>query len=163
MALMEKLQMLITADAGGAIREFKKVGNAADKDLGRATGSVDRMSSKMMSLGSGAVVGAIALGAGLASLAMDAADAETQQLKLTNSIKNSDQVYAGNGKALRDQASAIMKVTGADDDAIVSAQALLVQFGRSSDEIQKLTPLAVDLSAKMGIDLETAMKAVGKS
>ena len=163
MALMEKLQMLITADAGGAIREFKKVGNAADKDLGRATSSADRMSSKMMSLGSGAVVGAIALGAGLASLAKDAADAETQQLKLTNSIKNSDQVYAGNGKALRDQASAIMKVTGADDDAIVSAQALLVQFGRSSEEIQKLTPLAVDLSAKMGIDLETAMKAVGKS
>lgn len=163
MALMEKLQMLITADAGGAIREFKKVGNAADKDLGRATGSVDRMSSKMMSLGSGAVVGAIALGAGLASLAMDAADAETQQLKLTNSIKNSDQVYANNGKALRDQATAIMKVTGADDDAIVSAQALLVQFGRSSDEIERLTPLAVDLSAKMGIDLETAMKAIGKS
>ena len=163
MALMEKLQMLITADAGGAIREFKKVGNAADKDLGRATSSVDRMSSKMMSLGSGAVVGAIALGAGLAGLAKDAADAETQQLKLTNSIKNSDQVYAGNGKALRDQASAIMKVTGADDDAIVAGQALLVQFGRSSEEIQKLTPLAVDLSAKLGISLESAMKAIGKS
>ena len=163
MALMEKLQMLITADAGGAIREFKKVGNAADKDLGRATSSVDRMSSKMMSLGSGAVVGAIALGAGLAGLAKDAADAETQQLKLTNSIKNSDQVYAGNGKALRDQATAIMKVTGADDDAIVAGQALLVQFGRSSEEIERLTPLAVDLSAKLGISLESAMKAIGKS
>jgi len=160
---MEKLQMLITADAGGAIREFKKVGNAADKDLGKATNSVDRMSSKMMSMGAGAVVGAVALGAGLAGLAKDAADAETQQLKLTNSIKNSDQVYAGNGKALREQASAIMKVTGADDDAIVASQALLVQFGRSSDEIERLTPLAVDLSAKMGIDLETAMKAIGKS
>ena len=77
---MEKLQMLITADAGGAIREFKKVGNAADKDLGRATGSADRMSSKMMSMGAGAVVGAIALGAGLAGLAKDAADAETEEL-----------------------------------------------------------------------------------
>ena len=163
MALMEKLQMLITADAGGAIREFKKVGNAADKDLGRATGSVDRMSSKMMSLGSGAVVGAIALGAGLASLAMDAADAETSQLKLTNSIKNSDQVYANNGKALRDQATAIMKVTGADDDAIVASQALLVQFGRSSEEIERLTPLAVDLSSKMGVSLDTAFRAIGKS
>jgi len=163
MALMEKLQMLITADAGGAIREFKKVGNAADKDLGRATGSAERMSSKMMSMGAGAVVGAIALGAGLAGLAKDAADAETQQLKLTNSIKNSDQVYAGNGKALREQATAIMKVTGADDDAIVAGQALLVQFGRSSEEIQKLTPLAVDLSSKLGISLEASMKAIGKS
>jgi hypothetical protein len=160
---MEKLQILITADSGGAIREFKKVGTTADKELGKATGSVDRMSSKMMSMGAGAVVGATALGAGLAGLAKDAADAESQQLKLTNSIKNSDQVYAGNGKALREQASAIMKVTGADDDAIVSGQALLVQFGRSSEEIQKLTPLAVDLSAKLGISLESAMKAIGKS
>ena len=160
---MEKLQMLITADAGGAIREFKKVGNAADKDLGRATGSVDRMSSKMMSLGSGAVVGAIALGAGLASLAKDASDAEQQQLKLTNSIKNSDNAYAGNGKALRDQASALMKVTAADDDAIVSAQALMVQFGKSEDEVLALTPLVVDLSRKLGVDLDTAAKAVSKS
>ena len=160
---MEKLQMLITADAGGAIREFKKVGTAADKDLGRATNSADRMSSKMMGMGAGAVAGAIALGAGLAGLAKDAADAETQQLKLTNSIKNSDQVFSGNGKALRDQAAAIMKVTGADDDAIVAGQSLLVQFGRSSEEIQKLTPLAVDLSAKMGVDLDTAFRAIGKS
>lgn len=163
MSLMEKLQILITADSGGAIREFKKVGTTADKELGKATGSVDRMSSKMMSMGSGAVVGAVALGAGLAGLAKDAADAETQQLKLTNSIKNSDQVYASNGKALREQASALMKVTGADDDAIVSAQALLVQFGRTSDETEALTPLVVDLSRKLGIDLDTAAKAVGKS
>jgi hypothetical protein len=163
MSFTEKLQILISADAGGAVKEFKKLGNAADKDLGKATGSIDRMSSKMVSLGSGAVVGAVALGAGLASMAMDAADAEQQQLKLTNSIKNSDQVYAGNGKALREQASAIMKVTGADDDAIVSAQALLVQFGRTSDETQKLTPLVVDLSRKLGIDLDVAAKAVGKS
>ena len=163
MALMEKLQMLITADAGGAIREFKKVGNAADKDLGKATKSIDRMSSKMMSLGSGAVVGAIALGAGLASLAKDASEAETQQLKLTNSIKNSDNVYAGNGKALKDQASALMKVTAADDDAIVSAQALMVQFGKSEDEVLSLTPLVVDLARKLGVDLDTAAKAVSKS
>jgi hypothetical protein len=160
---MEKLQILITADSGGAIREFKKVGTTADKELGKATGSVDRISSKMMSMGSAAVIGAAAVAVGLASLAKDASDAEQQQLKLTNSIKNSDNAYAGNGKALREQASALMKVTAADDDAIVSAQALLVQFGRTSDETEALTPLVVDLSRKLGIDLDTAAKAVGKS
>ena len=163
MSLMEKLQILITADSGGAIREFKKVGTTADKELGKATGSVDRISSRMMSMGSAAVIGAAAVAVGLASLAKDAADAEQQQLKLTNSIKNSDNAYAGNGKALREQASALMKVTAADDDAIVSAQALLVQFGRTSDETEALTPLVVDLSRKLGVDLDTAAKAVGKS
>ena len=163
MSLMEKLQILITADSGGAIREFKKVGTTADKELGKATGSVDRISSRMMSMGSAAVIGAAAVAVGLASLAKDASDAEQQQLKLTNSIKNSGKAFKGNGKALRDQASALMKVTAADDDAIVSSQALLVQFGRTEDEVLSLSPLVVDLSRKLGIDLDVAAKAVGKS
>jgi len=162
-ALLERLQILIDADAGGAVREFKKIGNTADRELGKATKSMDRMSSKLTSFGAGAVVGAAALGAGLAMFAKEAAAAETQQLKLTNSIKNSSAAFPGNGKALRDQASALMKVTVADDDAIVSAQALLVQFGRTSKETEQLTPLVVDLSRKMGIDLESAAKAVGKA
>ena len=163
MSLMEKLQILITADSGGAIREFKKVGTTADKELGKATGSVDRISSRMMSMGSAAVIGAAAVAVGLASLAKDASDAEQQQLKLTNSIRNSGEAFKGNGKALRDQASALMKVTAADDDAIVSAQALMVQFGKSEDEVLSLTPLVVDLSRKLGVDLDTASKAVSKS
>jgi hypothetical protein len=162
-ALLERLQILIDADASGAVREFKKVGNTADRELGKATKSMDRMSAKLTSCGAGAVVGAAALGAGLAMFAKEAAAAETQQLKLTNSIKNSTAAFPGNGKALRDQASALMKVTVADDDAIVSAQALLVQFGRTSSETEKLTPLVVDLSRKMGVDLDAAAKAVGKS
>jgi hypothetical protein len=162
-ALLERLQILIDADASGAVREFKKIGNTADRELGKATKSMDRMSSKLTSFGAGAVVGAAALGAGLAMFAKEAGEAETQQLKLTNSIKNSENAFAGNGKALRDQASALMKVTVADDDAIVSAQALLVQFGRTSSETEKLTPLVVDLSRKMGVDLDAAAKAVGKS
>ena len=163
MALLERLQILIDADASGAVREFKKVGNTADRELGKATKSMDRMSAKLTSFGAGAVVGAAALGAGLAMFAKEASAAETQQLKLTNSIKNSENAFAGNGKALRDQASALMKVTVADDDAIVSAQSLLVQFGRTSSETQKLTPLVVDLSRKLGIDLDSAAKAVGKA
>ena len=163
MAFLERLQMIIDADASGAAREFKKVGNTADRELGKATKSIDKMGSKLTSFGAGAVVGAAALGAGLAMFAREAAAAETQQLKLTNSIKNSSAAFPGNGKALRDQASALMKVTVADDDAIVSAQALLVQFGRTSKETEALTPLVVDLSRKMGIDLESAAKAVGKA
>ena len=109
MALLERLQILIDADAGGAVREFKKIGNTADRELGKATKSIDKMGAKLTSFGAGAVVGAAALGAGLAMFAKEAAAAETQQLKLTNSIKNSSAAFPGNGKALRDQASALMK------------------------------------------------------
>jgi hypothetical protein len=162
-ALLERLQILIDADASGAVREFKKVGTSADRELGKATKSMDRMSSKLTSFGAGAVVGAVGLGVALASFTKDAGVAEAQQLKLTNSIKNSENVFANNGKALREQASALQALTGADDDAVVGAQALLVQFGLTSKEVMQLSPLVNDLSRKMGIDLEAAARAVGKA
>ena len=163
MALLERLQILIDADASGAVREFKKVGTTADRELGKATKSMDRMGSKLTSFGAGAVVGAVGLGVALASFTKDAGVAEAQQLKLTNSIKNSENVFANNGKALREQASALQALTGADDDAVVGAQALLVQFGLTSKEVLQLSPLVNDLSRKMGIDLEAAARAVGKA
>jgi hypothetical protein len=162
-AFLERLQILIDADAGGAVREFKKVGNTAERELGKATKSMDRMGSKLTSFGAGAVVGAVGLGVALASFTKDAGVAEAQQLKLTNSIKNSENVFANNGKALREQASALQALTGADDDAVVGAQALLVQFGLTSKEVMQLSPLVNDLSRKMGIDLEAAARAVGKA
>ena len=163
MAFLERLQMIIDADASGAAREFKKMGTTADRELGKTTKSLDKLSSKLTSVGTGAVLAGGALAVGLATFAKEASDAETQQMKLNNSIKNSESVFAGNGKALRDQASALMKVTVADDDAIASSQSLLVQFGRTEAEVLALTPLVVDLSRKMGIDLDAAAKAVGKA
>jgi len=162
-AFLERLQMIIDADASGAAREFKKMGTTADRELGKTTKSLDKLSSKLTSVGTGAVLAGGALAVGLATFAKEASDAEAQQMKLNNSIKNSESVFAGNGKALRDQAAALMKVTVADDDAIASAQSLLVQFGRTEDEVLSLTPLVVDLSRKMGIDLDAAAKAVGKA
>ena len=163
MAFLERLQMIIDADASGAAREFKKMGNTADRELGKTTKSLDQLSSKLTSIGTGALLAGGALAVGLSKFAKEASDAEAQQMKLNNSIKNSESVFAGNGKALRDQASALMKVTVADDDAIASSQSLLVQFGRTEAEVLALTPLVVDLSRKMGIDLDAAAKAVGKA
>ena len=163
MAFLERLQMIIDADASGAAREFKKMGNTADRELGKTTKSLDKLSSKLTSVGTGALLAGGALAVGLTKFAKEASDAEAQQMKLNNSIKNSESVFAGNGKALRDQASALMKVTVADDDAIASSQSLLVQFGRTEAEVLALTPLVVDLSRKMGIDLDAAAKAVGKA
>ena len=163
MAFLERLQMIIDADASGAAREFKKMGNTADRELGKTTKSLDKLSSKLTSVGTGALLAGGALAVGLTKFAKEASDAEAQQMKLNNSIKNSESVFAGNGKALRDQASALMKVTVADDDAVASAQSLLVQFGRTEAEVLGLTPLVVDLSRKLGIDLDTAAKNVGKA
>jgi hypothetical protein len=93
------------------------MGTTADRELGKTTKSLDKLSSKLTSVGTGAVLAGGALAVGLATFAKEASDAEAQQMKLNNSIKNSESVFAGNGKALRDQAAALMKVTVADDEA----------------------------------------------
>jgi hypothetical protein len=162
MAFLERLQMIIDADASGAAREFGKLGNSAEKDLTKATKGLDKVSGKMVSVGSAVALGGLAAVGGFAKLAMASDEADREVKKLENSIKNSDQAFSNNGKALTDVAAGLQKVTAADADAIVGAQSLLVQMGATEDQTKSLSPLIVDLSQKMGISLETAARAVGK-
>jgi hypothetical protein len=117
---------------------------------------------------SSAVVAAYAA-AGLAAAAfakasIDAAlGLEEAQNKLGNSIANSTKVSATQTSAFIDQANSISKLTGVHNDQIIASQSLQVQMGLTADEVKTLTPLIVDLSAKQGIDLLAATKAVGKA
>jgi len=162
-ALLERLEILIDADGKAARSEFESIGRSAEKELGRAEDRTAKMSARLQTIGTGALVGgAVAVGA-LGLLAKASDDADKQVLKLENSIKNSDQAFRNKGKALRDVAQDLQKVTAADADAVIGSQSLLVQFGLTERQITQLTPLIVDLSRKMGIDMDTAAKTVGKS
>ena len=163
MALLERLQILIDADAKGAVREFDKAGAAADKLDAKLESGAAKTSAKLTSIGTKAAIGGTIVLGGLFKLAQASEEAEIQQVKLDNSIKNSDNSFKNGGKALRDLADDLQKVTAADGDAIVGAESLLVQFGLTEEQVKNITPLVVDLSRKLGIDLDTAAKMVGKS
>lgn len=163
MALLERLEMLITADGKAARREFEQIGKTADKELGKAEDRIGRTANRMQSLGTGVAIGGAIVVGGLGLLAKAADDANVQVLKLENSIKNSDQAFRNNGKSLQDLAGDLQKVTAADADAVVGAQSVLVQFGLTESQILRLTPLVVDLSRKMGVDMEAAGRAVARS
>ncbi len=159
----ELLRLVIDADGKGAITELHKVGAASEKELGKTDDKLKKVGASMSSIGASMAVGGAAVGVGLFAMAKMSEDAELQQKKLTNSIANSNQAFKDNGKALRDLAQDIQHKTGADGDAIVAAQSMLVQFGLTEDAVGRLSPLVTDLSLKMGVDLETAAKAIGKS
>lgn len=163
MALLERLQILIDADGKGLVREFDKAGAAADKLDAKLERGAAKTSARLTSIGTNAVIGGAAVVGGLFKLAQASDEAEQQQLKLENSIKNSDRAFTNGGKALTDLATSLQQVTAADGDAIVGAESLLVQFGLTEDQVKKITPLVVDLSRKLGIDLDAAAKMVGKS
>jgi len=68
-ALLERLAILITADAAGAISEMKKVAASAEKDLGKAGDASSNFSGQMTKAGA-AMMGA---GAGLLAVGISAA------------------------------------------------------------------------------------------
>ena len=163
MALLERLQILIDADAKGAVREFDKAGAAADRLDAKLEKGSAKTSARLQSIGTKAAIGGSIVVGGLFKLAQQSEEAEIQQTKLENSIKNSDQAFKNNGKALTDLATGLQQVTAADGDAIVGAESLLVQFGLTEEQVKTVTPLVVDLSRKLGIGLDQAAKMVAKS
>jgi hypothetical protein len=163
MALLERLQILIDADGKGLVREFDKAGTAADKLDAKLEKGAAKTSARLTSIGTKAAIGGAAVIGGLYKLAQASDEAEKQQIKLENSVRNSDRAFSNGGKALTDLAQSLQKVTAADGDAIVGAESLLVQFGLTEAQVKKVTPLVVDLSRKLGIDLDAAAKMVGKS
>lgn len=141
------------------------LGNAkgASDEIGRFGSKTDEVADRMTRWGGVALAAGTAVAGGLAFAAMEYEGAEKQSRKLDNSIANSTQTFTRNGDALRDLAAETQKKTAADADDIVGMQSRLVQFGLQEQQIAALTPLIVDLSRKMGVDLDTAGKAVTKA
>lgn len=159
----ELLRLIITADAQGAISGLEGVGASATKNLGQAEDRLERVGAKMTTFGAATVAGSAVVVGALYKASQMFEEAEQNQRKFDNSIANSSQTFRNGGKDLSDYAQSLQQITTADGDAVVGMQSILVQFGLTEDQIQTLTPLVVDLSQKMGVGLDDAAKAVGKS
>jgi len=151
--------------AGARKLVIEILGNA--KDAAKAFGDVRSDSVKteerLGKFGTAALGAGVAIAAGLAYAVTQFVEADVASQKLTNSAKNSAASAKINASALRDVAQATQGKTAADGDALVAGQAMLVQFGATQEQTVSLTPLLADLSRKMGVDTETAARAVGKA
>lgn len=167
--------LLGSAGIGGAIgkaivqleldtKKYQAELNAAKAET---TGSANTMSSGLAKFGGlaktaflGAGVAAVAFGAYSVKAAIEAADAQN---KLANTFENNRMLSDSSIESFNKQAAALRDLTGVDDEAITISQAMLGQFKITGQQVEELTPLIVDLSAKMGIDLAAATKSVGKA
>ena len=133
---------------------------------------LDATSSKMQSF-SGV---SLAAGGALASLGLlvkKSVDEFTGQervtQKLTTLIKNQKGATDEHVKALKDQASAMQKVTTFGDEAIIAAQAQLATFDLTSESIQKIIPgfldmVAAEQGAEVGMEgMKMAAQGLGKA
>lgn len=141
------------------------LGNA--KDAAAAFGDVRKQSEitkeRLDKFGTAALGAGVAIAGGLAFAIKEFVAADEQSRKLDNSIKNSTNSFSRGGDAIRELTTELQNLSGADGDALVGASALAVQWGLGEQSISQLLPLVNDLSLKMGVDVNSAMKAVLKS
>lgn len=62
--------------------------------------------------------------------------------------------------ALVEQADALQRLTGIEDEQVMAAQRALFSYGATAEQVRRLTPLAADLSAALGTDLMGAVRAL---
>ena len=151
--------------AGSRKLVIEILGNARDAAMAFADVRSDsaKTEERLDRFGTSALGAGVAIAAGLAYAVTQFVEADVASQKLDNSAKNAAASAKINASALREVAQATQGKTAADGDALVAGQAMLVQFGATQEQTVALTPLIADLSRKMGVDTETAARAVGKA
>lgn len=82
---------------------------------------------------------------------------------LNTALRQSGEFSEESSRDIQDFASALQATTKFGDEAILSQTALARAFTSSNDEAKELVTAAVDLSARFGITLESAVRNLGKT
>jgi hypothetical protein len=143
----ETLRLLITGDSDGAVQAFKKVGAAADKDLGKAEDKSAKTSAQLTKMGAASLAAGAVMVTALATTIGPASDLNEaiNVVGLTFGDAKDEMVEWGKNAA---------KSTGLAADAALSGAAaiggLLKNMGFMQDETVGLSKDLVVLAADMG-------------
>lgn len=159
----ERLAFILEMDPSNAVAGMRRVGDAAERELGKTDDRLTKLGGSMQRFGAGAVaftgVAAAALG-GLAS-AYEEAEAESRKLDQAMSTNSS---FAAEGRDSFDElAASLQDLTGVDGDAVTGMLGFLGTLGRTADEAQRAAPLIVDLAKRYGLELEPAARLVNNA
>ena len=148
------------ADQGLIIKigaETKEFSDAVKK-IKDQTEDLEEGLTKIAKVSGIAFAGLVAAG-GLAIKAF--ADAEKSSKQLEIALQNQGIASGALFDAYKKQATAISELTGVDDDAITSGQAVLQNFLGQTEASQELTQAMVDLAEKTG-SIESAAVILGR-
>lgn len=163
MSFREVLELFVRADVQGAVRDLDRLGVEAERNLDKSSQASERLANRFVYTGAAMVGGAAVMGYGLYKLALSFNEAERAGLLMDNTLQKMPELAGANRQAFDNLALSIMKKTAVDDDAVLTAEALLGTFHLTAQEIQKATPLVVDYARKFGVDLNSAAVQVGKA
>jgi hypothetical protein len=162
MAASEKLQFLITANVGDAVKGFEKVGASADKNLSKAEQRTDKLANNLIGFGTKAIAVAGVATIGLAKLGQSAAEQADQ-------VSRAGEVFGEASGQVEDFGAAASRTAGISKTAALDAASFFGTFGKSAgladEELATfsttLVQAAGDLSSFTGIPVQQALDAIG--
>lgn len=158
-----------TSNAGKAENAVSKfgasasVGSAAAKE---AAGGLSMVTKGFIALGAAAVTAGLALVKAFNPSQYISATKEVEdvQAQLAAAITATGEAAGRTIDQLNDQAAAMQKVTRFSDEAIGSAQAVMLNFTNVRGEVfDRSIEAAADLAAKWGTDIPSAARALGRA
>jgi hypothetical protein len=162
MALSERLQIIVTADAKGAARELKSIGDTSTRELGKADQKLKQLSASFTAFGAAALgAGAIAT-AGIFKLAQAAGD-------YGEAVSAATQVFGDEAvPVLEEFGKKAIETSGLSRRAAVDAARSFGTLGKSAgllgndlvDFSTDLTTLAGDLASFFNTSTDDALQAI---
>jgi hypothetical protein len=161
--ISQRLAFIIAANADQAIKAFDKTANAAEKQMGKATKSIDKVGAGMTKFGAAGLAAAGTLGAGLFKLAQGAIDDQKAQKLLAQQLKTTAGATNEQVAAVEKMIDTTARATGVLDDDLRPAFATLVRATGDVTKSQSLLQTALNISAGSGKDLASVTVALGKA
>lgn len=164
----------LEADSSGVDKTFKQVKQKAEREGNSIADSFKGGFAKLgidfggLAKGAG-IVGAIALAYKGFNTVLSTGFREAQATEdainsLNTALKNTGQFTTRASEELVKYAQSLSDVTTVGGDAIISASSLIQSLGGlERDGLKRATKAALDLSAALGIDLNSAARLVGKA
>lgn len=131
----------------------------------RIGASLEGIKGTLVALGAGAIVSKAfgALKEVLTAGAEGAAEAETATVRLRAALEAAGGGASAFADSLGRQAEAIQRLGIVNAEAVNSVQSLLANVGVAGSQLEQATQASVDLSAALGLSLDTAAVQVGKT
>lgn len=145
-------------DAGN---NFKKAFNKANVKGGEFLTSLTRSTAKLTAAFT--ALGAVGIGFVLKEATEAAAVQEDAINRLNGALQSSGDFSKAASEDLQDYARQLQSTTKFGDEVILNQLALAKSFGATNQQAKDIAAAATDLSAALGIDLESATRNVAKT
>jgi len=142
-----------------SLRQMGEQSGRTEKQIGKVEKASGKLGRTL-----GRLAGAISVGLFARKVIENTREQEKAVAQLNATLRSTGRYSDETSQALQNQAAALQKLTTYGDESIITAQSQLLTFKELGNEVfPRATQAVLDMSAKMGTDLNGAVIQIGKA